>query len=66
MLEEFLNENRNDLFAPDEDILKHTQVIVIFSTCLGASIIDLDKFITATINVTAIHRGEQVEVECTT
>ena len=66
VLEEFLDENGNDLFASDKEISKYTQVIAIFSTYLGVSIIDLDKFVVATIDVTAIRRGEWAEVERTT
>jgi len=66
LLEEFLDENGNDLFPSDEEVSKYTQVIAIFSTYLGVSIIDLDKFVIATIDVTAIHRGEWAEVKCTT
>ena len=66
VLEEFLDENGNDLFALDEEISKYTQVIAIFLTYLGVSIIDLDKFVVATIDVTTIRRGECAEVERTT
>ena len=66
MLEDFIDENDNELFTNDEDITKWTQLIAIFDAFLGCSMLDLDKFIAGTIDIRHIRRNETDEIELTT
>ena len=54
MFDDFIDENNNDFFANDEDVTKYMQLIEKNSACLGCSVLDLDKFISGTIDIRLI------------
>ena len=66
VLDDFLDEDENDFFANNMEITKHDQFLAIIATYLCCSILDIDAFIIATIDVTVVRRGEWEDVESTT
>ena len=63
VLDDFLQDDDNDFFADEDDIDERTNLMAIFATCIGSSILEIDKCVAANFCLVAIIRHDWEEFQ---